>query len=98
MDTSASPTPEIDVEGDVDAGQVHLAGTGGADAVDAHGIAVERHRDSVRVELDRSDTDGGEHAAPVGVGSEQRGLDEAVAGDGAGADERVVLRTRHRAR
>ena len=33
-----------------------------ADAVDAHRIAVERHGNPIRIEFDRSNTDGGEHA------------------------------------
>ncbi|AGL23307.1 hypothetical protein I917_11700 [Mycobacterium tuberculosis str. Haarlem/NITR202] len=47
--------------------------------------------DSIRVEGDRCHPDGGEHPSPVRVGPEQRGLDQAVAGDLAGGDQRVVF-------
>ena len=41
--------------------------------------------------VDRRHADRGQHAAPVRVGAEQRGLDQAVAGDDAGGGQRVGL-------
>ena len=48
-------------------------------------------RDPVGIEGDRRHADRGEHPAPVGVGAEQRGLDQAVAGDQPGGGQRVGL-------
>ena len=87
----AATDAEVDGDVDVGAGQVDLARTRRADAVDADRRAVERHGDPIRIQLDRRHPDGGQHPAPVRVGAEQRGLDQAVAGDDAGGDQRVVL-------
>ena len=82
---------EVDRHVDVGAGQVDLAGAGRTHPVDAHRRTVERHTDPIRVEGDRRHADGGQHPPPVRVGAEQRGLDQAVAGHGAGGGERVGL-------
>src|SRR3954468_15332907 len=74
---------EVDGDLDVVTGQVDVAGTGCADAVDADREPVEGHADPLGVKPDGSHADRGEHATPVGVGTEQGGLDEAVAGDDA---------------
>ena len=64
---------------------------GRPDTVDADRRTVERHRDPVRIQRHRGDAHRGQHPAPVRVGAEQRRLDKAVAGDGAGAHHGVVL-------
>ena len=82
---------EVDHDGDLVTGQVHVAGTGRADAVDADRRTVERHADPVGLKVDGRHADRGEHAAPVRVGPEQCGLHQAVAGDDPGGDDGVVL-------
>eukprot|EP01133_Synstelium_polycarpum_P023925 gene23924-28698_t len=82
---------QIDVEFDVDPTQVHLTRPRSTDADDADGTPVEGHTDSIGIELDGSDTHCGENAAPIGIGTEKRCLDQAVAGDRPGADQRIRL-------
>jgi hypothetical protein len=73
--------------GQVDQGAV-LADTPGLADLDAVHGDVER----VRVEGSVRGTDGGEDAAPVGVGAEDRALEEVVARDGPTDLEGVVDR------
>ena len=66
---------------DVAARQVHVARARRAGPVDADRRTVERHGDPFGVDGERRHADRRQHPAPVGVGSEHRGLDQAVAGD-----------------
>src|SRR3954470_7663458 len=90
----AAAQAELDVHQDLLARQVRRGAVAGGDAAVAEQRAVDRDVEQLGVDVGVAVADGRGHPAPVRVGAEQRGLDQAVAGDGAGHGHRVVLARR----
>src|SRR3954451_3908284 len=89
---------EVDGYVDVGAGQIDLTGTRRSHTVDTYRSTVEGHSDPVGIQGDRRHPDRSKYPPPIGIGSEQRGLDQAVTCHGAGGDESLGLRDRTRDR
>src|SRR4051812_28083482 len=88
------PEPQLDVHQDLLAGQVGGGAVAGGHPAVAEQRAVDGDVEQLRVHVGVAVADRGGDPAPVRVRAEQRGLDQAVAGDGAGDGDRVVLARR----
>ena len=78
---------QVDVDGDLAAGEVDALARVADRAAAADRDAVDRDVDLVGLERGVGGADRGEHPAPVGVVAEQRRLEQVVAGAGAAGVE-----------